>query len=82
MDNNLNAKESHSQQRAILAYLQSGESLTALDALNLFGSMACSKRISEIIGKGYPIQKEWILTRTGKRIMRYSMPQVSTAKSL
>ncbi|MBR3566875.1 MAG: hypothetical protein IKN94_01230 [Salinivirgaceae bacterium] len=84
MDYNRNYKETQSQQKRILEYLQNGGTLTALDALTKFGCLSFGKRISEIVAKGYFVQKDWIVTPTGKRVIRYSMPKVieSTVKPL
>jgi hypothetical protein len=63
-----------SQSSRILKYLQSGRSLTVLEALRLFGCYALSQRIGELRRQGWPIDATWKRTRHAKRIKRYSMP--------
>lgn len=48
------------QQKSILELLQSGVSLTGIDALKLVGSMKLATRISELKTMGYNIQDETI----------------------
>lgn len=76
MDINVNEKESQSQHRRILKAMRNGESFTALDALCRFGCLSFAKRISEIVAEGNFVLKEWEVTPTGKRVVRYSMPKV------
>ena len=45
-----------SQNYAILKHLLSGKTITGLEALNLYGSIKCSNRISELKKWGFPIQ--------------------------
>lgn len=66
-------KTKESQRRAILGAMLEGSKLTALDGLRRFGSLSFAKRISEIVSLGYPIVKEWIKTKSGKRVIRYSI---------
>lgn len=61
-----------SQCANILAAMRRGESFTALEALNRFGSLSFAKRISQLVADGHPIMKEWETTSTGKRVIRYS----------
>lgn len=55
----------------ILAALERGESLTALDALNRFGCMRMSGRIYELKEAGVPVQDETIKLASGKHVKRY-----------
>ena len=65
------------QKERILAYLQSGGSLTALDALHRFGAARLASRISDlIVNDGHTeIQKEFVsvVTADGSkaRVVRY-----------
>lgn len=69
---NLNERQSQSQTRRILAYLQKGKSVTSLEALDLFGCMRLSARILDIKNQGYEIGDEIVRdVRTGKRYKRY-----------
>ena len=64
-----------SQTRLILAYLESGRSITPLDALNLFGCFRLSARIFELREKGFEIVTDYDETVTvdgdKKRFARY-----------
>ena len=65
-----------SQKERIKDYLNSGKSLTRLDAFNKIGTMKLPERVSELIDLGYPIKKEWVKVnnRFGEtiRVMKYS----------
>lgn len=64
------------QKERIKDYLDTGKSLTRLDAFNKIGTMKLPERISELIDMGYPIKKEWIkvTNRFNEqiRVMKYS----------
>jgi hypothetical protein len=62
------------QAEKILADLQSGRRLTALDALRDFGCMRLGARILEIKAQGITIEDEWVRTETGKHVKRYFIP--------
>lgn len=64
-----------SQEDKILLYLQSGNSLTSLEALNLFGSFRLASRISNLKKCGHNIKVELINTPTQKRVAKYTMIQ-------
>ena len=65
------------QTNSILAYLQAGNSITPLEALQRFGCMRLGARIYDLKGGGYPIITEMVKDeRTGKRYARYSMVKV------
>ncbi|WKT00504.1 helix-turn-helix domain-containing protein [Gallibacterium salpingitidis] len=69
---NLNEKQSQSQNRAILAYLQKGNSVTPLEALNKFRCLRLSARILDLKNQGYQIGDEMVKDAvTGKRYKRY-----------
>jgi len=63
-----------SQENQILSYLQSGRSLTSMDALVKFGSWRLSARIFRLRQKGYNIKTKIEETKQGKLIARYSLP--------
>lgn len=71
MDINLNAKQSGSQTRRILAYLQQGNSLTALEASHLFDTLNLRSRISDIEKLGYIVARMYIRTQSGKYVKKY-----------
>lgn len=64
------------QNEAIKKHLQSGKSLTPLDALYLFGCWALSSRISDLHKQGMRIKTDMIeITSAGKkkRVAKYSL---------
>jgi hypothetical protein len=63
-----------SQSEAILAHLQSGESLTAMQALSLFNCLRLGARIHQLREAGHNIQAEIIRTRSGKNVAKYTLP--------
>ena len=62
-----------SQSEAILAHLQSGESLTPIQALLLFGSNRLAARVYELRQLGHNIQKTTARTRSGKNVAKYTL---------
>jgi len=64
---------SKSQGEEILGYLQRGNTLTALEALSLFGCNRLAARINELKNKGHDIGKETVKTPRGARIASYSL---------
>ena len=65
-----------SQSEQILSYLQSGCTLTELEALNLFSCMALAQRIYDLRRRGHPIISTPITTQSGKRIAQYSLGKI------
>jgi hypothetical protein len=61
----------NSQSFNILRWLCDGNPLTALQALKKFDCFRLSARIREIKEEGYPIVKEMITTKNGKRVAQY-----------
>ncbi len=62
----------NSQENKILAYMQSGKSITPIEALNLFGCFRLGARCYDLRKKGYPIHSE--LVQDGdKHYSRYSL---------
>ena len=47
------------QHERILKYLKHHRQITPMDAFNELGITKLSTRISELIGMGYPIKKDW-----------------------
>ena len=69
-----------SQTAQILRYLRAGESLTAIDALNMFGCLRLAARmddIKKILLPNEAIVREWVKTATGKRVAKYSLKTVT-----
>lgn len=61
-----------SQNKAITDYMLNGGKVTQLQAYDRFGCVNLSGRISEI-SKTHSITKEWVKTKTGKRVKRYGI---------
>lgn len=73
MNINENLKSSASQNERIREYLENGNTLTALEALNLFGCMRLPSRINDLKKRGMAIAKVMITTASGKRVAQYSL---------
>ncbi len=68
-------KQLTGQNRAILLYLESGGSLSTIDALEKFGSFRLSARIKDLRDLGHNIQTDWFTTPNGKKVARYFIPE-------
>lgn len=73
MNINDNYKSSASQCAQIKAWLQAGNKLTSLEALNKFGCMRLASRIHDLRNAGLEIQKERIQVPSGKYVTQYSI---------
>lgn len=62
-----------SQAQDILSHLKTGEPITQLEALNLFGCFRLASRINELRDCGYDIETRIKRTTTGKQIAEYHM---------
>lgn len=72
--------ETKSQESQILSWLQAGNSITPLEALDRFGTLRLGGRIYDLRKKGYEIKSEDYETPSGKHVARYRMnlePQMS-----
>lgn len=49
------------QNAKILEYLNNGNTITSLEALNLFGCFRLASRISDLKKKGYAIKRQMVL---------------------
>lgn len=63
--------ERDSQCKKILKYLQEGNGITPIDALNLFGCFRLGARIADIKKLGYDVVTEMVTVADGKRVARY-----------
>lgn len=61
------------QKQAVLSYLQTGERLTGLQALEMFGCIRLSARIKELKDSGHNIKSEKIKVSNGKRVASYRL---------
>lgn len=62
-----------SQCDRILAHLQKGRKLTALEALARFDCFRLSARISDLKERGYPIKTDMITLKNGKIVAEYKL---------
>lgn len=65
--------QTQAQKEKIKAYLQKGKGLTALEALRKFGCFRLAARIKNLSDEGVQIKRQWIKTKNGKHIVRYSI---------
>lgn len=73
MNDNPNEKSSQSQNNQIIAWLEKGNTITQLEALNMFGCFRLASRIHNLRERGYNIKAEKITTHTGKIVCQYSL---------
>lgn len=64
--------EKISQSKQILEYLQAGNTITPLEALNKFGCLRLGARIYDLIQRGHQINSVWV-SDNGKRYKRYGL---------
>ena len=62
------------QCKQIASHLEGGKTITALEALNLFGCFRLASRIHDLRVQGYNIIVERITTATGKSVAQYRLP--------
>jgi hypothetical protein len=68
-----NPVDGTTQNGRILAHLQAGHGLTALDALNLFGCNRLAARVADLKAAGYVIRSDMVTLPNGKRVARYRL---------
>lgn len=74
INDNPNEGACSTQRERILEHLRRGDSITPVEALDLYGCFRLSGRIIELRQEGYLIHTEMVKdARTGKRYARYSM---------
>jgi hypothetical protein len=61
------------QANRILRYLEAGNRLTALEALERFQCLRLAARIHELRDAGWQIEERTVVTRSGKRVAEYSL---------
>ena len=59
------------QEDKILQYLQSGKSITPIEALNLFGCFRLGARCYDLKKKGYDIKSTLVRGESGKHFSKY-----------
>jgi len=65
-----------SQSAAILNFLESGGSLTPLEALEKFKCFRLAARINDLRESGHDIQTEMFRDENGKKFAVYSLPKI------
>lgn len=72
------ARSSRASHKAlILQHLQSGKSITPLEALQLFNCLSLHQRVAELRQEGYRIRTTMITVPSGKRVASYSLLEPS-----
>ena len=62
-----------SQNKQIKTYLESGKSITALEALDLFGCFRLASRMNDLKKMGVKFKSEPFYTKDGAKIAKYSL---------
>ena len=60
------------QTKRIKAHLDSGESITALDAFEIFGCLRLAARMHELKESGYPFMKHMVKLDNGRSVACYT----------
>lgn len=74
---NPNEVQSTSQAKKILAYMQEGNRITGIEALQLFGCFRLPSRITDLRGEGYDIKSRFVKTPTGKSVKEYWVEDIT-----
>ena len=61
----------------VLRHLQTRGSITALEAIDLYGCMRLAARISDLKKQGHGISAKSITTKGGATIARYSLTNIT-----
>ena len=67
MNNNLNEASSESQNARILEHLQSGKTITGIEALSLYGCFRLPARIADLKALGHDIDKNMVIVPNNKK---------------
>ena len=70
---NDNQESSATQCQRIAEWLEQGNSLTQMEALNRFQCFRLASRINDLRNRGMQIITEKIITATGKRVASYKL---------
>lgn len=73
MNNNPNRESSESQCAKIRYWLESANTLTSIEALQMFGCFRLASRIHDLRDRGVNIAKTMIYGPNGKRYAQYSI---------
>lgn len=69
----MKVKNKTAQSARILLHLKSGKSITALEALNLYGCFRLAARISDLRKLGHKIKSDRCTNQFGKTFAKYSL---------
>ena len=76
MNNNENLESSASQNKKIAEWLKAGNSITAMEALNMFNCFRLASRITDLKQKfGLRIVADRVMTPSGKRVAQYKLAE-------
>jgi hypothetical protein len=75
MNDNPNATSSASQCAMIKDWLEQGNTIDGMVALNLFGCFRLPSRIHDLRDRGMNIVDRWKITSTGKRVKEYLLQE-------
>jgi len=64
-------REGRTQNAAILTFLQAGNTLTSLEALDRFGCNRLAARVADLREAGHPITAQMVTLPNGKRVAQY-----------
>ena len=73
MNDNPNTKSSASQCAMIKDWLEQGNTIDGMTALDLFGCFRLPSRIHDLRERGMTITDRWKTTASGKRVKEYLM---------
>lgn len=65
------------QKDAVMEYLQTGATITPLNALQLCGTLRLSERIRELEADGVPIDRNWVQVSLKTRVMGYKLGAIA-----
>ena len=73
---NENEKSSQSQNKRIAEWLKSGNTITAMEAFNMFNCFRLASRITDLKQKfGLRIVTDRVMTPSGKRVAQYKLAE-------
>ena len=76
MNNNENLQSSESQNKRIAEWLKAGNTITAMEALNMFQCFRLASRITDLKQKfGLRIVTDRVMTPSGKRVAQYKLAE-------
>ena len=76
MNNNDNLESCASQNKRIADWLQAGNTITAMEALNMFNCFRLASRITDLKQKfGLCIVTDRVMTPSGKRVAQYKLAE-------